>query len=43
MSVIIHIVHLLIIASMNVILPAFHNIENYVCGQWSSEMLHYKE
>ena len=37
MSVIIHIVHLLIIASMNIILPA-SNTENYEHSQQGSEM-----
>lgn len=42
MSVIIHIVHLLIIASMNIILPAFKNTENYERSQQGAEMLQYK-
>lgn len=42
MSVIIHIVHLLIIASMNIILPASENIENYEHHQQGSEMLQHK-
>lgn len=42
MSVIIHIVHLLIIASMNIISPASENIENYERHQQGSEMLQHK-